>query len=110
MPIFPQDALALEVATLRTRFDEIESRLAERRAVVVFARKPSADADALGGLLAPLRAQRDGRSDWRAMRDAWRLRHFTTCFGLAHRSGYRWHIEETEAHISVVFEPPRQGE
>ena len=39
------------------------------------------------------------------LRDAWRLRHFTACFGLADRSGYRWHIEDTGSHIRVTFDP-----
>jgi hypothetical protein len=101
-------ALALDVATLRQGLAEIERHLERRQAIIVFAHKPSSDADALSGYLQPLRAARDDRSDWQAMRDAWRLRHVSTCFGLAGRSGYGWRIEETDALISVVFEPAGQ--
>ena len=101
-------ALALDVAVLRDRFGAIERHLEDRLPIVVFARKPSDDADALSGFLRPLQTLRDDRSDWRAMCDTWRMRHFSTCFGLAARSGYRWRIEETGAQISVTFEPAGQ--
>lgn len=102
------DALSLEVAGLRAAFADIDGAIEKRRPIVVFARKPSDDADALRRFLAPLLARGDDRSDWQAMRNSWRLRHFSTCFGLVDKSGYRWRIEETEAHISVTFEPGDQ--
>jgi hypothetical protein len=102
------EALALEVADLRAAFADIDSAIEQRRPIVVFARKPSDDADALRRFLGPLLTQRDDRSDWRAMRDSWRLRHFSTCFGLVDKSGYRWRIDETDARISVTFEPGDQ--
>lgn len=98
----------LEIAGLRAAFADIDNAIEKRRPIVVFARKPSDDADALRRLLGPLLSQRDERSDWQAMRDSWRLRHFSTCFGLVGSSGYRWRIEETEARIAVTFEPGDQ--
>jgi hypothetical protein len=99
------EELALDVAALRTAFRDIDEAIEERRPIMVFARKPSEDADALRRFLGPLLKRRDDRSDWRAMRDSWRLRHFSTCFGLVDRSGYRWRLEETDVHIAVAFEP-----
>jgi hypothetical protein len=99
------EALSLEVAGLRAAFADIDGAIEKRRPIVVFALKPSEDADALKRFLGPLLTRRDDRSDWQAMRDSWRLRHFSTCFGLVDKSGYRWRIEETEAHIGVTFEP-----
>jgi hypothetical protein len=102
-------ALALEVARLRAAFADIDSAIEKRRPIVVFALKPSDDADALRRFLGPLLTRRDERSDWRAMRDSWRLRHFSTCFGLVGKSGYGWRIEENEARIAITFEPRRQS-
>jgi hypothetical protein len=102
------DALSLEVAGLRAAFADIDGAIETRRAIVVFAPKPSDDADALRRLLGPLLSRRDDRSDWQAMRDSWRLRHFSTCFGLVSSSGYRWRIDETDARIAVTFEPGDQ--
>ncbi len=99
------DALSLDVAILRTRFEDIERHLEQRLPIILFAGKPSDDADALRGSLRPLQTLQDDRSDWRAMRDTWRMRHFSTCFALAARLGYRWRVEETGARISVIFEP-----
>jgi hypothetical protein len=99
------EALAVEVSGLRVAFADIETAIEKRRPIVVFARKPSDDADALRRFVGPLLTRRDDRSDWRAMRDSWRLRHFSTCFGLIDKSGYRWRIDETDARISVTFEP-----
>jgi hypothetical protein len=101
----PGEALNLDVAALRASFGDIDSAIEKRWAIVVFARKPSDDADALRRFLGPLLTLRDDRSDWRAMRDSWRLRHFAACFGLIDRSGYRWRMEETDVRISVTFEP-----
>jgi hypothetical protein len=100
-----EGALALDVAALRTNFSDFERQLARGLSVVVFADRPSDAADAFAGHLAPLMGKQDARSDWRAMRDSWRLRHVSTCFGLATRAGYRWRIEETGSRISLVFEP-----
>jgi hypothetical protein len=102
------EALALDVATLRHRFGDFERHLEKRRPIVVFAMRPSEDAEALAGCLRPLQTLRDDRSDWRAMRDTWRMRHFSTCLGLATRSGYAWRVEEAGPRISVVFEPAAQ--
>ena len=100
-----EEALALDIAAVKARLTDIERRLERRLPVVVFAPKPSDDAAALIRHLRPLQTSRDDRSDWRAMLDGWRLRHFAACFGLAAQSGYRWRIEETVAQISVYFEP-----
>ncbi len=101
----PGEALALDVSALRAAFGDIDGAIEKRSPIIVFARKPSDDADALRRFLGPLLTFRDDRSDWRAMRDSWRLRHFATCFGLVDKSGYRWRMEETEVRISVTFEP-----
>lgn len=103
-----EEALALDIAVLRAAFADIDNAIEKRRPIVVFARKPSDIADALKRFLGPLLTQRDDRSDWTAMRDSWRLRHFSTCFGLVDKSGYSWRIDETDARISVTFEPGDQ--
>ena len=99
------EALVLDVSGLGTGIGDVEGAIEKRRPIVVVARKPSEDADALQRSLAPLLTSRDGRSDWQAMRDAWRLRHFSACFGLAGRSGYRWRLVEADDRVSVAFEP-----
>ena len=103
-----EGTLALDVSTVRARMDDVERHLEQRLAIVVFARKPSSEADALAGYLRPLHTLRDDRSDWQAMRDAWRLRHVSTCFSLAGRSGYAWRIEESDALVSVTFTPAQR--
>jgi hypothetical protein len=100
------DTLALEVSAVGSNLADIELSIAEQRTIVVFAHRPSRDADALAGFLSPLLSRQDGRSDWQAMRDSWRLRHFTTCFGMLHKAGYNWRVEEMSGHVSVAFEPP----
>ncbi len=100
-----EGVLTLDISALGSRFEDIKHQLEKGLPIIVFARKPSADANALAGSLRPLQTLRDGRSDWRAMRDAWRLRHFVACFGLADRSGYRWHVEDAESQIRVTFHP-----
>ena len=97
--------LALDVSAVGASFGAIERSIEARRPIVVIARKPSPDADALARFLRPLLEARDDRSDWQAMRDSWRLRHFATCFGLTNHSGYRWSVEQTDSYISVTFEP-----
>ena len=104
-----EGALMLDVSTLGHRFrTDMNVDYEKGLPIIVFARKPSTDATALAGFLRPLQTLRDDRSDWRAMLDAWRLRHFAACFGLADRSGYRWGIEDTAARISVIFDQVEQ--
>jgi hypothetical protein len=102
------DTLTLEVSAIGGSFSALERAIEERRAIVLLARKGSSDGDALSASLRPLLTQHDDRSDWRAMRDAWRLRHFVSCFGMAERAGYAWRLCEAGSHISVTFDPPRQ--
>ncbi len=101
----PAQPLALDVSAVGRNFGAIERSIEERRPIVIVARKPSQDADALARFMRPLLEARDERSDWQAMRDTWRLRHFASCFGLVNSAGYLWRAEATDAHISVTFEP-----
>ena len=102
----PPDPLALDVEAMGRRFADLESAIELRRGILIRAHKPSRDAQSLSGFLAPLLIQRDDRSDWRAMVDSWRLRHFAAGFAAALRAGYAWRFEETPEFALVTFSPP----